>query len=349
MSPPDNEAVHSKWNQPSKHQMTAAFVVGILVLVVLLASALFGVVPHQYAGDIFKLCIAVAGAGFTLFLIGQFEYKSKGLSIGGSLGVFVALMFWNPAERVRELLHEYLNKNFRACRENVQSRQFDVAEADCAKAAYEFPESGSAMHWLALCQYHQERYRDAITSWKRAARLGYEPARTHYNIAFANFQLRKFEDAAKEARLAVDASSGNAALKARAWFMVADAELSLWDFGAGSDQHFVNAVDAFQAFLEIGTPKFKAQAELACILAVKGQLTQVAADKDHYEAEAEAAFSSAVSELNGYEKSDAKMQRSSFADVYEPSSGPCGTVLDELWKKRRPDESYKGLLIKVRG
>jgi tetratricopeptide (TPR) repeat protein len=258
-------------------------------------------------------------------------------------------MFWNPAKNVPEFLSEYLNKSFQACRENVQARQFDVAEADCAKAAQELPESGTAMHWLALCQYWQENYRAAIMSWKRAARLGYEPARVHYDIAFAYFKLGDFENAAKEARVAIDESAWNSALKARAWFVVADAELSLWNFGEGSDERFLKAVEAFEAFLEIGTPKFKAQAELACILAVKGMRTTRAADKEHYESEAIAAFNSAVNELNDYKKSDAGLQKASFVDVYGASISPCGTALKELWEKRRPSESYESLLIEVKG
>jgi Na+(H+)/acetate symporter ActP len=70
------------WNEPSKHQKTVAFVVAILVLVALLASAMFGVLPHQYTGDIVKLAIAVAGAGFTLFLTGYFEHVGASGALG---------------------------------------------------------------------------------------------------------------------------------------------------------------------------------------------------------------------------------------------------------------------------
>ncbi|MGH6735265.1 MAG: tetratricopeptide repeat protein [Methyloceanibacter sp.] len=318
------------------------------MLIVLLASALLGYVPNQYAGDIFKLGIAVAGAGFALFLIGYFDYESRGLRIGGPLGVFVLLMVFNPAKDVPEFLNEYLNKNFQACRENVQSQQYDVAEADYAKAAYDLPQSGTAMHWLALCQYHQERYNDAIATWKRALRLGYDPARTYYNIAFANFQLGRYEDAAKAGRSVVDGAADNIALRARAWFLIADAEFLLWDFGAGSDQNFINAKEAFQSFLEVGTPKYKAQAELACILAVKGELTTQSAEKDRYDSQAVAAFSAALSEISAYNKRNSKTERGSFADAFESKADRCGKALSELWKRKRPDESYDSLLIEVR-
>jgi len=348
MSPSD-PAGTPEWNRPSTRQAIAAFAVAVIVLAVLLAGALLGWVPRQFSGDIFKLGVAVAGAGFAVFLIGYFDYQSKGLRIGGPLGVFVLLMIINPGRNVPDYISEYLNKSFQTCRANVQSQQYDVASADCAKAAAELPQSGTAMHWFALCQYNQEQYHAAISSWKRAVELGYEPARVNYDIAFAYFRLGQYGDAAKHARLAVDESSGNSALTARAWFMVADAELSQWNFGSGSDQHFADAVEAFQSFLEIGTPKFKARAELACILAVKGQLTTDATDKERFEAEAVAAFSSALSELSAYKMQDSAMQRSSFADTYEASSSPCGTALDKLWLKQRPDENYETLLVKVRG
>jgi len=349
MSPPANRPAAPRWNRPSGAQTGVAFGVAIVVLATLLVSALFGIVPQQFVGRIFQLAIAVAGAGFTLFLLGYFDWhRSDGLRIGGPLGVFVLLMILNPGKDVPEYLSEYLNKSFHACRENIQSGQYDVAEADCANAAYELPESGAAMHWLALSQYHQERYNDAITSWKRALRLGYEPARIHYNIAFANFQLGRYGAAAKEGMAAVEASATNLGLRARSWFLIADAELSLWNFGAGPDQHFINATQAFQSFIEIGSPKYKAQAELACILAVKAELITLDSEKEQFEAEAIDSFRSALSEITAHSKRNSEFERSSFVMAYEPAANRCGAALSDLWKKKRPEENYNGLLIKMR-
>lgn len=204
------------------------------------------------------------------------------------------------------------------------------------------------MHWLALSQYYQGRYSDAIATWKRALRLGYDPARTNYNIAFANFQLGRFDQATEAARAALEKSATNPGLKARVWFLTADAELSLWNFGKGPEQHFAKAREAFQAFMEIGSPKYKAEAELACILAVKAELTAAPAEKDQYEDEAINTFTAALGSIKTQKTQSAETERSLFVTSYEPTANRCGAALSELWKKKRPAENYDSLLIKVR-
>ena len=51
--------------------------------------------------------------------------------------------------------------------------------------------------------------------------------------------------------------------------MVADAENALWGAGSGDNSHFVKAKEMYLAFLEDGSPKYKAEGNLACLLAVK--------------------------------------------------------------------------------
>lgn len=77
-------------NKISGAQKLAAFLVGVLMLGALFASALFGLVAANHVDRIIRLCVAVAGGGFTLFLIGYFDWKlPNGMQIGGPLGVFV--------------------------------------------------------------------------------------------------------------------------------------------------------------------------------------------------------------------------------------------------------------------
>jgi hypothetical protein len=90
---------------PTPGQQTAAFVIGVLVLVVLLAAALLGYIPEPHRGLVIRLGVAVAGGGFALFLIGYFNlHPPNGLRIGGPLGVFVLLLLLNPAEHAPEKL-----------------------------------------------------------------------------------------------------------------------------------------------------------------------------------------------------------------------------------------------------
>jgi tetratricopeptide (TPR) repeat protein len=344
-----NEPKPPRWNKPTTFQTVAAFVVGVGILTLLLAAAITGYIPAQHSGRVFQLAVAVAGAGFSAFLFGYFDWnRLDGIRIGGPLGIFVLLMIWNPVEHVPQQLSEYLNEKFQTCRDNVLSEKSAMAEEDCAEAVKELPQSYKARYWLAVSQFKQENYHEAIASWKKALQLGSEPARTHYNIAFTYFLLKKYDDAAKEGLAAAEESSDSPTLKARSRFLVADAEFVQWNFGNGPDKHFDAAQEAFRLYLESGSPKYRAHAELACMLAIKAKRATTESEKEKFGAEAIDAFTAALDELEKYTKKDSAAEKAAFVTAFEGGANPCGEALEELWEKRKPNEDYDNLLIKVK-
>jgi tetratricopeptide (TPR) repeat protein len=333
------------FNSPSNLQKIAAFVVAVIVLGVLFASALCGLVAPEHVNRIIRLCIAIAGAGFTLFLLGYFDWSlPNGIRVGGPIGVFIFLLLWDPGKS----LPESFNKNFQACKDNVQSNQDDVAIAYCARAVDELPNSAEARYWLAAAQFHRGQYGDAVSSWKRALELGADVARTNYNIAFAYFRQKNLEEAVKAATAAADASDENPGLRARSQFMIANAEFSLWNFGAGSDSQFTSAMQAYQNFLIDGSPKYKAQAELACMLAVKAGLSTNPGEKANYEDLAVDYFAKALTEIKNYDAGDVEPEKSAFVEAYGPGASRCGAELAQLWERKKPNESYSAMLEAVR-
>jgi tetratricopeptide (TPR) repeat protein len=311
----------------------------------LFASALFGLVASEHVNRIIRLCIAVAGGGFTLFLVGYFDWHlPNGIKIGGPLGVFVLLLIWDPGRGLPELV----NANFQVCKDNIQRGEDAIAEAYCAKAVEDLPKSSEARYWLAAAQFHEGRYGEAVASWTKALELGADPARTNYNIAFANFRIGKYEDAIKAAEEAADAA--NQALRARSLFMIANAEYALWNYGAGANEHFKNAVAQYQAFLEIGSPKYKARAELACIMAVKAELANDEQEKKSYEQQAISNFQEALNSVRAYNagsSQDIQTEKAAFVSAYRPHAGRCGASLSQLWQRVKPSENYVELLSSV--
>ncbi len=334
-------------NKVSDGQKLAAFIVGVLMLGALFASALFGLVPPEHVNRIVRLCVAVAGGGFALFLVGYFDWDlPNGMQIGGPLGIFVLLLLWNPGKELPNLV----NKNFQVCKDNVQSREFAIAEAYCAKAAEDLPDSNEPRYWLGAAQFHQGQYGEAIASWKKALELGADPARSNYNIAFAYFRSKKLEDAIRAGTASADASTANPALRARSLFLVANAEFSLWRYGAGGDLHFSNAVENYRAFLDIGSPKYKARAELACMMAVKSELTN-GEEKESYEDEALTNFEEALKSIEDYNAGsydDLQDEKVAFVSAYEPHAGRCGASLSQIWQRKKPNEDYGEVLAAIR-
>jgi hypothetical protein len=85
----------------------------------LFAAAIFGYLPANLMSPVIRLCIAVAGGGFTMFLLGYVSGQlPNGLKIGGPLGVFVLLFLLTPANEIKS----FFNNNLAECESNVDDR-----------------------------------------------------------------------------------------------------------------------------------------------------------------------------------------------------------------------------------
>ena len=261
---------------PTPGQQTAAFVIGVLVLVVLLAAALLGYIPEPHRGRAIRL---------------------------------------------------------------------GVAEEDCQRAAEKFPNSTKIANLLALSQYRQGRFRDAINSWKRVLKLGSDPDRAHIGLSY--FRLGQYAQAVDQANKTIELASNSPSLRARGLFLLADAEFLQWQFGRGPDEHFAKAREAFEAFLEIGQPKYKAHAELACILAVRAGLTADTQERQTFAEQSVHHLNSAVATLRDPQTSDSKLFRVDFLAAYASAGSECGRALDAVWTEFKSPEKYDDVLLRV--
>jgi tetratricopeptide (TPR) repeat protein len=309
----------------------------------LFASALSGFLPPNLAARVVSLCIAVAGSGFTMFLLGYMSWDlPNGLKIGGPLGVFVLLFIWNPGPEVRA----YLNRALGECETNLETGS-DIAESFCEQAARELPGDPRPMFLLGVAQSYRGNYAEAIRSWSKALDLGSDKALTYYNIAYAQYELGDYQGAIDAASKAADHAMAQSGLRARSWFLIAEAENALWAAGAGDSAHFAKAKEMYLAFLESGSPRYKAEGNLACMLAVNATLTTGSAEKAPREDEAIAHFSQAVNAIKTYNGKDAAQEKQSFVYAFGPNASKCGKVLADLWTRRRPDERYTDLISQV--
>ncbi len=331
-------------NNPTRGQSIAAFSVGCIVLAALLAAALLGLLPANLVPVVIRLCVAVAGAGFTMFLLGYMNWDMPNqLRIGGPLGVFVLLFLVTPGQDIQN----YFNKNLEECEANV-AHDSDAAESYCEEAAKELPKEPRPIFLLGVAQNNLGKYRDAIGSWSTALSLGADPVLTNYNIAFAYSHLGEYDSAIKFASLAAAKATANSGMRARSWYLIADSEKALWNYGQGEESHFAAARDKYLAFLEIGYPKYKGEADLACLLAVKATLTSDAVQKSATEEQALSHFMQATGEMKAFAGSDAGIEKGSFIDALRPSGGKCGHALSELWTRMHSGESYEAKLESVR-
>lgn len=287
-----------------------------------------------------RLCIAVAGGGFTMFLLGYVQGTlPSGVKVGGPLGVFVLLFFLTPANEIKVSLNENLNK----CETNLESRS-DLAEAYCEQAVKDLPDEPRPMFLLGTAQSNLGKYREAINSWTKALTLGAEPALTHYNIACAQYQLGDYEAATKSASIAAGEAADNDGLQTRSWYLIADAERALWKVGQGDDVHFINARDKYLAFIEKGSPTYKAEANLACLLGAKASLTSDAAAKSALEDQALAHFDRAIAAIKAYSGPEDSTKKMSFVAAFRPGNG-CGKTLADLWTRKRPEQNYESAVL----
>jgi tetratricopeptide (TPR) repeat protein len=332
-------------NSPSSGQGTAAFVVGCVMTVGLFAAAVLGYLPPSLMSPVVRLCIAVAGGGFTMFLLGYMSATlPNGLKVGGPLGVFVLLFLLTPAEQIKA----YFNPNLTSCESNVDDKP-SVAESYCAKAAEELPSEPRPVYLLGVAQSNSENYRAAIDSWRRALALGYDKALTHSNIAFGQYQLGEYEDAIKTASLAANESGSNKGIQADSWYLIAEAERRLWYDGQGDSVHFTNAKDKYLAFIEAGSPHYRAQGNLACMFATKAALTADHAQKTRLEDDALSHFDKAIAAIRAYSGREGSSEKLAFVAEFRPNGNACSKVLAELWARKRPDQNYESLVASVPG
>lgn len=330
-------------NRPTGRQGVAAFAVACAVLAGLFASALSGFLPPSLAARVVSLCIAVAGSGFTMFLLGYMSWDlPNGLKIGGPLGVFVLLFIWNPGPDVRA----YLNRALEECETNLETGS-DIAESFCEQAARELPDDPRPMFLLGVAQSYRGNYAEAISSWSKALDLGSDKALTYYNIAYAHYELGDYQGAVEAASKAADHATAQPGLRARSWYLIAEAEKALWAAGDGDSAHFAKAKEMYLAFLKSGSPKYRAEGNLACLLAVNATLSTGSTEKAQGEAEAMAHFTQAVNAIKTYNGKDATQEKQSFIYAFGPNASKCGKALADLWARRRPDESYADLITQI--
>jgi tetratricopeptide (TPR) repeat protein len=333
--PPPGHSPGAALASPSTGQTIAAFCVGCAVLLILAAGAFFGLLPDAYHGPIIRLLIAVAGAGFASFLLGFFEWTSStGIKTGGTLGVFVLLMFL-PTEDVIQ------SRTLEACKNNLLGNETLIVEEKCKAAVDENPKDDRAWYWYAHSQYRQGQFESAIAAWEKAASLGASKSNSYYNIALAEKQRGRLAEAIEAGTIAVEAANHKEPVaRALAYDLLADAHAALWDEGKGPATHFKQAEKDYLLFLEIGRPKYRARADLACLYAIKGGGADPAERQALYKKSAKL-LGDAVNELKDLNWPGADGERADFVKQYRSGSrDACAAALAAAWTEQGPGTAY---------
>jgi hypothetical protein len=147
---------------------------------------------------------------------------------------------------------------------------------------------------------------------KKAIELGGDEAVLLHDIALAYYRAGQMENAIQAASDSA-AKSSDEAFQASNWYLIADAQKKLWNFGQGDETHFTEAAAMYRSFLNVGSPKYKAK-----------------------------------SEIKSYEPPEeeyARDEKMAFIAAYRTgSSDPCAAILSALWARKVPDQDYGAML-----
>jgi hypothetical protein len=142
--------------------------------------------------------------------------------------------------------------------------------------------------------------------------LGGDEAVLLHDIALAYYRAGQMENAIQAASDSA-AKSSDEAFQASNWYLIADAQKKLWNFGQGDETHFTEAAAMYRSFLNVGSPKYKAK-----------------------------------SEIKSYEPPEeeyARDEKMAFIAAYRTgSSDPCAAILSALWARKVPDQDYGAML-----
>ena len=331
--------------------MWTAFVFGCLILVGLIGAAFAGWLPDHLRDGVIRVAIAAAGGGFTLFLFGYFDlHFNQGIKAGGALGVFVLLLLLDPGKKILPPHPPADPEVLINCRNNVVGRQFDYAEDVCERAVAEMNNDYRALTYLGSAQYNRGKIITAIATWEKAIRHGADMTVSKYNMALAYYTGGRYERSAALAAEAARSSNSRSNFLARILFLQASAEVQLWESGRGSNaaSHFEKAVQKYQEFIDIGTPKYQAYANLACIYASSAIVGEEANRKTDFE-NALKYFDSAVSDIVAFNwPGRAKEEKEAFAAEFGPeSSSKCSSAIMAAWRQHRPNIDYETRIASI--
>ncbi len=328
----------------SSNNLWAVFLVGIVLIVGLLYAALNGMLPPNLVEPVVRVALAAAAAGFAAFLPGMFQLKiPNSITAGGTLGIFVLVLVWNPGKSLVDV--GVLTR----CQDSVQARQYDIALERCAKAATEIKDNFMPMHLLGLAQYQSGQFAQAISSFQKAQKLpGADQAMILYNLAFAQSENNDLEGALKTLDTLIRSASGATPMLARAWFAKATIHQDLWLANPADNQSFENAEKSYKAFLEIGTPTYRAHANLACLYAIRATNLNQLELRTRFHRDAVSNFELAISDLRRFNRPASKATEVAefLKEFGADSKSKCAAALMAAWQNER-QQSYKEVLTSL--
>src|SRR2546426_10916784 len=89
--------------QSNRVEIIAAFSFGVAGVIVLILLAIIFPNPTPFQYLVFRIVLALAGAGVGAMIPGILNVEIPGIKAGGAIAVFVVVFFWNPARLVVQI------------------------------------------------------------------------------------------------------------------------------------------------------------------------------------------------------------------------------------------------------
>lgn len=321
----------------------AVFVVGVFLLGGLLYAALSGFLSAGQADMVIRVCLALGAAGMAAFLPGLFQLNvPNSITAGGSLAVFVFLIWWNPAGNPAQ------SELVVRCKDSLFEKQYDIALERCRRAVRQTRDDYAPWHFLGVAQYHSGQYHNAVDSFDKALSLpNADRPMVLYNIAFSRDDNGQPKLALEALEEAAQAAAGRREILQRIRFFMASVQRRLWLAAPADSVMFEKAVISYKTFLEFGTPRFWAHGELACMFAMRAAGEQGGNERTDFERQAVAELEAAVNDLRRFNRPRAKEERTAFSSKFGPSANtPCVKPLKEAWQKQK-SQGYEDFFTRL--
>lgn len=299
--------------KPIAWQIITAFAFGVIFLGVILLIAIKIPQPSEFQIFVFRITVALAGAGVAAIIPGFLFVGVKGIvRAGGALAVFLIVYWFNPPALVTDFTP--FSDTIRRAEASLADDQHTTALDHFQRAVRARPDSWIPYHGIGRVSYQRGQYDVALENFQKAFDLtDKKDGVVAYGLAMAEEARGDFRLAEQSLRQARSLLSSDSPMAKDFTYDIGLMELILWlkQDPTKETKTYLDAQQSFSQFLNNGgTPSHWANYHLACLKATRAEDNSLASDGQiALRQEANQKLEQAVRELISYGSKKAPSQR----------------------------------------
>lgn len=267
--------------KPKAWQIITAFAFGVIFLGTILLVAITIPHPSQFQIFIFRIIVALAGAGVAAIIPGFLLVSVKGIArAGGALAVFLIVYWVNPPALVTDFTP--FSDAIRLAEASLAAGQHTAALSHFQTAVQARPDSWIPYQGIGRVAYQQGQYDVALENFQKAFDLADKKDGTiAYGIAMAQEARGDYRSAEQSLKQAVGLLSSNSPLAKDITYDIGLVELILWlkQDSPKETHRYGDSERSFGQFLNKGgAPSHWANYHLACLKAARAEDNSLSSD-----------------------------------------------------------------------